>query len=220
MDEKERGRCTRKSVRKRQSRNRMLVECSRILKIPLLIWVSERRAKHRHWDLYPVCGSCIHSGTWMPWRDPGLVTVLLTVMPEKSPSSSFGTLHSLYLYSLSVLLPLYVPGPFYVPAFFVYTRIICMYLCHLYVPAFFVCITCTYLYPLSVPAPCVCTCITCLYLHLLSVLLPLYVPGSFVCTCVICMYLLPLYADISSVLVSDIWDEMSNIHSWGLEASL
>lgn len=180
----------RKSIRKRQSRNRMLVECSRILKIPLLIWVSERRAKHCHWDLYPVCGSCIHSGTWMPWRDSGLVTVLLTVMPEKSPSSPFGTLHFLYLYSLSVLLPLYVPGPFYVPAFFVYTCIICMYLCHLYVPA---------LYHLYVPVSSVCTCTLCMYLYHLSVLASSVCPASFICTWIIYMYLCHLYVPASFV---------------------
>lgn len=190
MDEKERRVCKGKYILKRQSRNRMLVECSRILKIPLLIWVSERRAKNCHWELYSVCGSCIHSGTWMPWRDSGLVTVLLTVMLEKSPSSSFGTLHSLYLYTLSVLLPLYVPGPIYVPAFFVCTQIICMYPYHLFVLASSVC-----------PASFICTCIICMCLC------PLYVSVSFACICIICMYLLPLYAGTSSVLVSDIWDE-------------
>lgn len=106
-------------------------------------------------------------------------------MLEKSPSSSFG-LHSLYLFSLSVLLPLYVPGPLYVPALFVYTHIVCMYLCHLYISAFLVCITCMYLYPLY-------------YLYHLSVLASSVCPAPFICTCIICMYLFPLHVSVSFV---------------------
>lgn len=117
--------------------------------------VSCMRALHASWNLDPI-------------RDSGLVTVLLIVVLQKSPSSSFDTLHSLP-----------------VPASFVYACILCMCLHPLYVPAFFVyaSILHMYLHPLYVPVSFVCTCFLCLYLFPLYVLYHLYVPDpSFACT--------------------------------------
>lgn len=113
--------------------------------------VSCMRALHASWNLDPI-------------RDSGLVTVLLIVVLQKSPSSSFDTLYSLP-----------------VPASFVCACILCMCLHSSYMPASFICtcILCMYLYHLYAPASSVCTCFLCMYYIIcMYLILRLHVPDS------------------------------------------